>query len=864
MPYDVAFFWSSATDQIINKYQIQLANIWGGLTRLGLRLRFMNDKELRAGEHKKVKLIVLPRNERMHKGDLQYFKDVVIPDGVHVYADADLPGYADYHIQSDPNFNQLIQSIFGVKPIKVNAFETNITEYYFKDERRMLQVTPQKDFGPVIADGRVNYFTGWKYHHVESVDATVLATFQYNEIKPITVHPAVTIKSNGESKGKGLLSTFVLGDTKCEYRCFTRTWREHYDWYKGMIMSQVGLNIRGELTHEGSQLMQISHQYLKDGRILIYVSNWNEWGAEWGKSGTETVVIRLASMNGRTVHDLFSRKLITESSDGSLQITMNSSETTVLIVGEPIKPAIYISTIGTQFDLVPSQKEVTVHVDFTTAGNTLDVIVELQRGDKVYASVTKKKQTGNVDLTVPLMLDPNLFDVSTFEGAGYFYYAALVDNKGKLVASTKLDCVSVSLGLRLYDQAPLALDKESTIRVKWEHPAIQRVKAFPGIVALFNSSLTAKRDPDTVDRMWRIAYLLKTIGYVERNIHDVFDCILVMKGPQFVVINDLADLAPLKYTDIPIYRTLILPGVSVLSDDEVKHIKSFMTTIKHSVVISTDSVAGRYNGVDDSDQSARLADLFGVKSSGKQSVGGDVVITNTDHPITRLMKPNQVIKTAGVLRQEYNEATASTSLGKRGNTPSIFVYKRKIALDYPVYSLVLNFDPSQPGSDDDYKQMTLLFKGIAQWMSEADQLLKIRWELQCDKDIVASASAWVDSIQGETELKVKPNSNCVNKQPKWVGYTYPWDSPQGWNDRVSLYNSYSMSFPGSGNEKLTTAPTAAPGLSPAVSKAPTATNPPEATKGGDNILNNLSSSLIPSLSSVTCLLLFAFSVFILW
>jgi len=453
-----------------------------------------------------------------------------------------------------------------------------------------------------------------------------------------------------------------------------------------------------------------------------------------------------------------------------------------------------------------------------------------------------------------------VFDVSTMDGAEYFYSAVLKDSStGVTVATTRLECVSVSLGLRLYDQGQLALSQDTTVRLKWEHPALQRVQAFPGLVAIFNSSKTAERDPEHVNRVARLAYMLTRVGYVQRDITDVFQCILVMKGPQFVFINDISDIEPLKYTDIPLFRILMLPGVTVMSDDEISIVKKFMTVTKHSVVISTDGVAGRYNGVDDSDQSGRLSGLLGVVP-GDMSNGGDVVITNNDHPITRFLPKDHVVKTAGALQQEYSAATTAVSLAKRGNTPSMFVLKRKNAQQYPQFSLVMNFDPTQSATDSSYEDLILLWKGVVSWMSEGDQILRIKWELQCDGQAVASANQWLTTIQGETELTVRPNSDCVNKQPKWVGYTYPYDSTDPWNDRVGLYNSFSMSFPGAGNEKLTTAPTAAPGQTPAVSEPPTVTD--SHTAKPDKIVSNFSNSLIPS--AIVGALLLVLSFLLAW
>lgn len=88
-----------------------MAGIWGPMTRLGLRSRFMNETQLYAGEYKDVKLLILPRNQRMLAGELQFMYDHVIPAGVHIYSDADLPNYqGNEFIININNFKRLLHS----------------------------------------------------------------------------------------------------------------------------------------------------------------------------------------------------------------------------------------------------------------------------------------------------------------------------------------------------------------------------------------------------------------------------------------------------------------------------------------------------------------------------------------------------------------------------------------------------------------------------------------------------------------------------------------------------------------------------------------------------------------------------------
>lgn len=125
--YDVAMYWPSQTDSSYNRFLIEQGSLNGVMERVGLRFKYFNETQLRAGDANSAKLLVLPLNQRMKAGDLQYIYENMISNGVNVLANADLPGYQDYHVFPLPSFNTQMDTIFGVKSVQIDAFNGDVS-----------------------------------------------------------------------------------------------------------------------------------------------------------------------------------------------------------------------------------------------------------------------------------------------------------------------------------------------------------------------------------------------------------------------------------------------------------------------------------------------------------------------------------------------------------------------------------------------------------------------------------------------------------------------------------------------------------------------------------------------------------------
>jgi len=145
--------------------------IWGPLERLGFEPRFISKEELRSGAYKNLSAVILPRNQRMDPGDLQYIRNNVLRDGVHLYADADLPGLESYYIRRNPDFDQRMLDTFGIEVEEANTYEDLVVEYQYGVARSRVDVKTVAAFGPLPAE-HSDIFWVWKYHKVTSKNST--------------------------------------------------------------------------------------------------------------------------------------------------------------------------------------------------------------------------------------------------------------------------------------------------------------------------------------------------------------------------------------------------------------------------------------------------------------------------------------------------------------------------------------------------------------------------------------------------------------------------------------------------------------------------------------------------------------------
>ncbi len=127
---NIAFLWTSANDSQYNRYECEMQQVAGALERLGFEPNFMNLEDLANHQHTNYLAVFLPRNMRVEDtvpgtslSILDFLRTVVIADGVHVIACADLPGMQDANGNFRAAFQSEVSALFGVNAEDIGGYE---------------------------------------------------------------------------------------------------------------------------------------------------------------------------------------------------------------------------------------------------------------------------------------------------------------------------------------------------------------------------------------------------------------------------------------------------------------------------------------------------------------------------------------------------------------------------------------------------------------------------------------------------------------------------------------------------------------------------------------------------------------------
>jgi hypothetical protein len=786
--YDVAFYWPSfAIDQMYCRFQNNLAGVWGPLTRLGLRSRFMNETQLYAGEYKQVQLIILPRNQRMLPQELQYFNDVVIPAGVHVYAEADLPGYQDYYSREQSDFTSLMDTIFGIQPIEINAYEDVISAYDINmSPYTTVELQPTVNMGYMYAY-QSTWFGVWKYHKVATTSGTTVVNMLLQR-ENNTLVPGIVMKNH--TNAKSIISMFSLGDTNCEA---LDCWTGHYAYYSGLFLTPQGLNMQTSVGVTGSAMLQTQLMDTENGMKLLYFTNWDDYS-------TDQLTLTIPSIVGMTVKDLLNnRKVISSYSDGIISLELGPNAVGVYLIGEPLAPSVSFMYNETNVDIKPTLAGSQIALEFDTSASSGQCVLKVQLlrqgSGTIYASAaTLVKGVGwtSTNLTIQDYSVLNTDYQSSDQGNLNYYYEASLTCAGFTTATSTLNA---QLSWPVYPKnLPSSVTAGTPViaTISYENLPISRLNAFQGVVAVWNSSKTAAVDPTHYNKVAQVATMLESIGYTFSRM-IAWDEGLQDYGPLYHVFNDTVPDDPTGMGNLgaayfaEYIKYIILPGVSVMSDDETTNLRTWLMAANFTdiTLISTEGGVGRLdgtgaNGVD------RLADLFGVTSNVATTSTVQVDITDMNHPLTYSLAN---VSYTGVSSGGAVATAVTTGVAHGSVTDGSGKYPAIISNQLSDWSkaLMLNFDLTNAGDLNGSGFWTL----ISNWMHTNSQINKLRWQATCDNRTIASTDAWIVQGTGSQQVTVTPSESCSGSDLTWQGFLYYWNvtDPITMDNNLGYYTS---------------------------------------------------------------------------
>jgi len=111
---DVQFFWSTNAEMVWPRANQEHAMIWGALKRAGYQPGIIDDAQFERGAYSNAPALLLSRCTQMNPRHLDTILDGVLASGVHVHANADLPGQFNAYYARNPDWIARMSSIFGL------------------------------------------------------------------------------------------------------------------------------------------------------------------------------------------------------------------------------------------------------------------------------------------------------------------------------------------------------------------------------------------------------------------------------------------------------------------------------------------------------------------------------------------------------------------------------------------------------------------------------------------------------------------------------------------------------------------------------------------------------------------------------
>ncbi|MBN1270402.1 MAG: putative Ig domain-containing protein, partial [Kiritimatiellae bacterium] len=242
------------------------------------------------------------------------------------------------------------------------------------------------------------------------------------------------------------------------------------------------------------------------------------------------------------------------------------------------------------------------------------------------------------------------------------------------------------------------------------------------------------------------------------------------------------------------FNTLILPGVSAMSDIEVANVRAWLTNGLNSL-ISTDGGVAMYDETGAPDM-GRIEDLFGVAPTVSAISGLDELMIGTnDHFVTLDYDPGDIVGLTGD-GAAYTTVTNATTLAVAGNgsatRPALIcrtIMDNPLA---PVKTFCFNFAADTGGQLQG--ALSELAARAFEWAR--GQAYRVEFEAAYGEFPITSFSGWILSGNGTNIFygKIPEQGIMTGSNVNWSMYVYPWDSADPWGDHLGFYTTDNEEF----------------------------------------------------------------------
>jgi hypothetical protein len=321
-PPDIQFFWSQATDLGWCRANHENYRLWSTFKRLGYQPRIIQDDEFDRGEWAAAPALCLSRCFGMDPRHLDMLVTNLAPAGVHIHANADLPGQFNAYLRPNPSWIQRMHSLFGLNVVNAYApWDAGGANDHSLDYPQRLNFTGVGALGPLAADytDSIGTWKFWQGLTPSSGTTTVTDTGFWGTNPPL---PALVTSTLGASRTA--INTFAIGDTAEVAGTYPpHTWDLRYNWLRAIYRDYFGLTPRTDVSGPGASYVYQNYRVCPNGSVLIGLLNGD----------TRSASVTLTASNllaGKTVENLSTGGIADTNSGGILSVNLSGDDYVLL------------------------------------------------------------------------------------------------------------------------------------------------------------------------------------------------------------------------------------------------------------------------------------------------------------------------------------------------------------------------------------------------------------------------------------------------------------------------------------------------------------------------------------------------------
>ncbi len=481
-PKDIQFFWSTATDMGWSRANKENAMLWGALKRLGYQPGFIDDAQFENGDYLNAPALMLSRCFKLNPAHLERIANNVIPAGIHVHANADLPGQFDAYDRRNTNWISRMSSLFGLNAGGTPAtcpVNSGVTAELYSN----FSLTAVASLG-AFTPGYVEPMVSWQvWQGLSASSGTTIVTHKGCDDLQASM-PALQIKNLGTAKTA--INTFALGDIGTT-GSQTNSWNIHSYWLRTIYQTYFGITPKIGLGGTGPVFVIADYRICRNGGILISLMNEDT-------NATFVTVTAPTLLAGKTVENLTTGGVLTTNSSGAVGVFIEGDEFVLLYA--------YNSSAGVDASLVnsnpnkvwlqdapgavwPNGPGYPVTVGYDTAATNLNLILSFERTlfpGKTYSQSIPAAASGRGTRLITLAIpdaDLNDPDYISSRAGGEYIVRARLEKAGVSISESFLP-VRLLWGLRPTSlPIPVLPNNTYPITLQWEELPSYEVSETP-------------------------------------------------------------------------------------------------------------------------------------------------------------------------------------------------------------------------------------------------------------------------------------------------------------------------------------------------------------------------------------------------